>query len=128
MPTYEYRCKDCGHQFDAYQSFTDDPLRMLRAFRFASQLEFQIAQYADGTLRRIQETALVLFAEREDIAQVAAAIRQGVRGYVTSSLSPEVVIAVLRLVRSGGTFVPASVVLQAAQHRQRPEHEPAPPT
>jgi putative FmdB family regulatory protein len=26
MPTYEYRCKDCGHTFDAYQSFTDDPL------------------------------------------------------------------------------------------------------
>lgn len=26
MPTYEYRCKDCGHQFDAYQSFSDDPL------------------------------------------------------------------------------------------------------
>ncbi len=26
MPTYEYRCKGCGHQFDAYQSFTDDPL------------------------------------------------------------------------------------------------------
>lgn len=26
MPTYEYRCKDCGHTFDAYQSFTEDPL------------------------------------------------------------------------------------------------------
>lgn len=26
MPTYEYRCKDCGHTFDAYQSFTDDAL------------------------------------------------------------------------------------------------------
>ncbi len=26
MPTYEYRCKDCGHTFDAYQAFTDDPL------------------------------------------------------------------------------------------------------
>lgn len=26
MPTYEYRCKDCGHTFEAYQSFTDDPL------------------------------------------------------------------------------------------------------
>jgi len=26
MPTYEYRCKDCGHQFDAVQSFTDDAL------------------------------------------------------------------------------------------------------
>lgn len=26
MPTYEYRCKDCDHTFDAYQSFTDDAL------------------------------------------------------------------------------------------------------
>jgi len=26
MPTYEYRCKDCGHSFDAYQSFKDDAL------------------------------------------------------------------------------------------------------
>lgn len=26
MPTYEYRCKDCGHQFDVVQSFTDDAL------------------------------------------------------------------------------------------------------
>jgi DNA-binding NarL/FixJ family response regulator len=75
--------------------------------------------------RRLPDVPIVLFAEREEIAQVAAAIRQGVRGYITSTLSPEVVIAVLRLVQSGGTFVPASVVLQAAQHRQRPEQEPA---
>lgn len=26
MPTYEYRCRNCGHQFDIQQSFTDDPL------------------------------------------------------------------------------------------------------
>ena len=26
MPTYEYRCKDCGHTFDAVQAFTDDSL------------------------------------------------------------------------------------------------------
>lgn len=26
MPTYEYRCKDCGHQFEAQQSFSDDAL------------------------------------------------------------------------------------------------------
>ena len=23
MPTYEYRCKDCDHQFDIQQAFTD---------------------------------------------------------------------------------------------------------
>jgi DNA-binding NarL/FixJ family response regulator len=76
--------------------------------------------------RRLPDIPIVLFAESDEIAQVAAAIRQGVRGYITSTLSPEVAIAVLRLVQSGGTFVPASVVLQGVQHRQRPEQEPAP--
>jgi putative FmdB family regulatory protein len=26
MPTYEYRCKDCGHELETQQKFTDDPL------------------------------------------------------------------------------------------------------
>ena len=26
MPTYAYACKDCGHAFDIFQSFTDSTL------------------------------------------------------------------------------------------------------
>ena len=26
MPTYDYVCKDCGHEFEAFQSMKDDPL------------------------------------------------------------------------------------------------------
>ncbi len=26
MPTYEYRCKDCGTQLEVVQAFSDDPL------------------------------------------------------------------------------------------------------
>jgi putative FmdB family regulatory protein len=26
MPTYEYRCRACGHELEAVQSFNDDPL------------------------------------------------------------------------------------------------------
>ena len=26
MPTYEYRCKDCGEHLEVVQSFRDDPL------------------------------------------------------------------------------------------------------
>ena len=26
MPTYEYRCKSCAHEFEIQQSFSDDPL------------------------------------------------------------------------------------------------------
>ena len=26
MPTYEYRCEQCGHQFEAFQSISAEPL------------------------------------------------------------------------------------------------------
>lgn len=26
MPTYEYRCKSCGHELEVQQAFSDDPL------------------------------------------------------------------------------------------------------
>jgi putative FmdB family regulatory protein len=26
MPTYEYRCRDCGHSFDIVQRMSDEPL------------------------------------------------------------------------------------------------------
>jgi len=28
MPTYTYRCENCGNQFDRYQSFDDEPLKV----------------------------------------------------------------------------------------------------
>jgi putative FmdB family regulatory protein len=30
MPTYTYRCDACGHQFEAVQRFSDDPLTECR--------------------------------------------------------------------------------------------------
>ena len=27
MPTYDYRCDDCGHTFDAFQTMSEDPLK-----------------------------------------------------------------------------------------------------
>ena len=26
MPTYHYQCRDCGHSFDQFQKFSEDPL------------------------------------------------------------------------------------------------------
>jgi len=26
MPTYDYKCKKCGHRFELFQSMTDEPL------------------------------------------------------------------------------------------------------
>lgn len=27
MPTYEYKCKKCGHQFEEFQGITEEPLK-----------------------------------------------------------------------------------------------------
>ena len=27
MPTYEYKCLDCGIRFDRFQSITEDPIQ-----------------------------------------------------------------------------------------------------
>ena len=27
MPTYEYKCKSCGHEFEEFQSITAEPLK-----------------------------------------------------------------------------------------------------
>ena len=27
MPTYDYRCNDCGHEFEIFQNMTDDLLK-----------------------------------------------------------------------------------------------------
>ncbi|WP_182354291.1 FmdB family zinc ribbon protein [Flaviflexus huanghaiensis] len=31
MPTYSYRCRTCGDEFDIQQSFSDDPLAVCEA-------------------------------------------------------------------------------------------------
>lgn len=28
MPTYEYGCKKCGHEFEVFQSMSDDPVKV----------------------------------------------------------------------------------------------------
>ncbi len=46
MPTYAYRCRDCGHQFDIFQKFSEDSLT--------------VCPSCEGSIRRvIQPTGIV---------------------------------------------------------------------
>lgn len=47
MPTYAYACKDCGHEFDIVQSFTDDSLT--------------VCPSCEGTLRKKFNSVGVVF-------------------------------------------------------------------
>jgi len=47
MPTYRYRCSDCGNEFDQYQKFTDEPLTTCPS--------------CDGRIRRVIQPVGVVF-------------------------------------------------------------------
>ncbi len=47
MPTYEYACADCGHNLEAVQSFSDDPLT--------------VCPECGGTLRKVFGNVGVVF-------------------------------------------------------------------
>jgi putative FmdB family regulatory protein len=47
MPTYRYRCSDCGNEFDQYQKFADEPLTVCPA--------------CDGAIRRVIQPVGVVF-------------------------------------------------------------------
>ena len=47
MPTYQYACTECGHAFDQFQSFSDDPLT--------------VCPECNGRLRKLFSAAGVVF-------------------------------------------------------------------
>ena len=47
MPIYEYRCTECGHQFEVHQRFSDAPL--------------EVCPNCQGKLRKVFHPAGVIF-------------------------------------------------------------------
>jgi len=66
MPTYDYRCNACGHQFDELQSFSDPPLtkcpkckknKLERLFGGGGAIIFKGAGFYETDYRRAGEKA-----------------------------------------------------------------------
>jgi DNA-binding NarL/FixJ family response regulator len=70
-------------------------------------------------MRRIP---LVVLSDRDDIEDIVEAMGHGVRGYIPTSLEPSEAAAALQCVAAGGTFVPASAMIEFAQARQQGSH------
>jgi putative FmdB family regulatory protein len=47
MPTYQYECEKCGHQFELFQSMTDPALRVCPKDRCARE------RWGRGTVKRV---------------------------------------------------------------------------
>jgi RNA polymerase sigma factor (sigma-70 family) len=64
--------------------------------------------------RRLSDVPIVVLSDNGDSTQMMDALTYGVRGYITTALSSEVAVGALRLVCAGGTFLPVSVLMDAA--------------
>jgi DNA-binding NarL/FixJ family response regulator len=53
-------------------------------------------------------TPLVVLADREDVDQIFAALQRGLKGYLVTSTGLDLTLDAIRLVCTGGTFIPAS--------------------
>lgn len=70
-------------------------------------------------LRSIVERAgsapLMLLSDRDDSTEhLVMAFREGVRGYILTTMEPHLVIGAIRLVLDGGTFIPAETLIRHA--------------
>jgi DNA-binding NarL/FixJ family response regulator len=89
----------------------------------SEKLTSQWIQSALELLRmRLPEASAVVLSDRDDVEEVNRALALGARGYIPTSLDFEIVVAALRLVSAGGTFVPADALRPtAAEPHEQPE-------
>ncbi|MGH6945494.1 MAG: LuxR C-terminal-related transcriptional regulator [Geminicoccaceae bacterium] len=77
-----------------------------------------VSSEIERLIHDLGEVALVLLADREEVGEIVEALGRGVRGYIPTSLDLTEAAEALRFVRAGGTFVPASALIRAAQKRE----------
>ena len=82
------------------------------------------ASIAD-TLKAFPATKLVVISGTAQPEDARAVMQLGARGFLPKTLSGKVIIAALRLVASGGTYLPAEYAIAQAPGAQPPEARPA---
>ena len=72
-------------------------------------------------------TPLIILSDRDDSDDALEAIRLGLHAYIPASLDIGIVVAAIRLVLAGGTFVPCRVIHQTVRHHAERTSADAPP-
>ena len=70
----------------------------------------------------------IIVSDVEDTDSIVDALEKGARGYIPTTLSLEVALGAMRLVKAGGTFVPAASLIAAHRVAETAERERRPST
>ena len=75
--------------------------------RTVAEVERDVAQIAQAS----GDISVIILSDREDASSVLGALDKGVCGYLTTNMALAVAVQAIRLVRAGGTFVPAQTLI-----------------
>jgi DNA-binding NarL/FixJ family response regulator len=60
----------------------------------------------------LPNTSIMVICDHEERHQIGKALREGIRGYIPTTLTWQILIGALRLVQAGGTFIPPCVLTE----------------
>lgn len=75
---------------------------------------------------RFSTTPVVVISATHDAMRVRQAIDRGAQGFIPKSTPPDVLMSALRLIFSGGVYVPASAMTESAPASAAPREPSAP--
>ena len=70
-------------------------------------------------IKALPEVPIIVLCDLQDSQHIGEALRQGIRGYIPTTLTSRILIEALRLIQAGGTFIPADALSEALSDRRR---------
>lgn len=110
---------DPNFVIDAYRDLAEwHPARIdvpgtivLLCARGQKSTETVLHQDLIGIVEALPSARIVIVSDFEDPSEIAHALKVGAKGYISMNFDVDVAVAAIRLVKAGGTFVPASSLL-----------------
>ena len=68
--------------------------------------------------KALPEVPIIVLCDLKDSQHIGEALRQGIRGYIPTTLTSRILIEALRLIQAGGTFIPADALSEALSDRR----------
>ncbi|CAM5765459.1 DNA-binding response regulator [Labrys miyagiensis] len=95
------------------QDAQDAPLIVLLCATGRKSTEAAVRRDLDLVIQTKPEARVIMVSDFDEPSEIVAALERGAKGYIAMSSNLDVAIAAIRLVRAGGTFVPASGLLSS---------------
>ena len=77
----------------------------------AERTEAEVERDVTLLKQTFADILVIILSDREDARSVISALDKGARGYIPTSMAFDVAVQAIRLVRAGGTFVPARTLI-----------------